>query len=278
MTLNTLVQGAWALLLGRCSGEDVVFGATVSGRGAELAGMETRVGLFINTLPVRVRVPAGAPLLGWLEGIQARQAETREHEHAPLVEVQRWSGLPRGTPLFEHVLVFESYPASAGAVEGAGLELLGARVAERSNYPFALLATPGEALALRALFDAGRHDDAAVGRLLDGMATLLEGMARDPGARLADLPLLPAAERERLLAEWSAGPPLQDDGCPVHLRVAEQARLAPAAVAVAQGDVRLTYAELEARSAELADRLRAHGVGPETRAAVRMETSPGAIV
>ena len=111
VTPSTLVQGAWGLLLSRYAGEeDVVFGATVSGRPAELAGVEEMVGLFINTLPVRVRVEAEAPLGGGSGRLQEEQAEAREYEHAPLVEVQRWSGVPPGEALFGSLVVFENYP------------------------------------------------------------------------------------------------------------------------------------------------------------------------
>jgi amino acid adenylation domain-containing protein/non-ribosomal peptide synthase protein (TIGR01720 family) len=275
LTLNTLVQGAWALLLARCSGEDdVVFGATVSGRGADLPGMEGRVGLFINTLPVRVRVPHDAPLLSWLGALQERQAEMRAVEHTPLTDVQRWSEVPRGTPLFEHILVFENYPASDATVDGTGLALLGSRVAELSNYPFALLAAPGDTLHFRALFDTDRFGGDAVERLLGHLAALLAAMARAP----SDRALHALGEPERL-PESSIGPPLPEDaGTPVHLRILEQARRTPAAVAVSHGARRLTYGELDARSAALAAALARLGVGPETRVALYSDASPDAIV
>jgi amino acid adenylation domain-containing protein/non-ribosomal peptide synthase protein (TIGR01720 family) len=275
LTLSTLVQGAWAVLLSRWSGEeDVVFGATTSGRGAELPGMESRVGMFINTLPVRVRVPDRAPLLAWLEELQERQAAMRAVEHTPLVDVQRWSEVPRGTPLFDHILVFENYPASSATAEGTGLALLGSRVAERSSYPFALLVAPGDTLELRALFDTARFDGDAVERLLGHLAALLAGMAHAPGGRVGAYGLEP----ERL-PEAGVGAPLPEDaGRPVHLRIVEQARRTPAAVAVSHGAAHLTYGELDARSETLAAVLRGLGVGPETRVAVFAGASPEAVV
>ena len=112
LSLNTLVQGAWAILLSRYSGqEDVVFGATVAGRPTDLAGIESMIGLFINTLPVRVQVTPAALLLPWLQELQSQQVEARQYEYSPLVQVQGWSDVPRGLPLFESLLVFENYPA-----------------------------------------------------------------------------------------------------------------------------------------------------------------------
>ncbi|MCP4662273.1 MAG: non-ribosomal peptide synthetase, partial [bacterium] len=123
LTLNTLVQGAWALLLGRYSGhDDVLFGATVAGRPAELPGVESMVGLFINTLPVRVEVQQGEFLVPWLERLQGQQAELRSYEYSPLDQVQKWSGAPAGQPLFEHILVFESYPVDT-SLSVPGLEI-----------------------------------------------------------------------------------------------------------------------------------------------------------
>ena len=113
LTLNTLLQGAWALLLSRYSGqEEVIFGATTSGRPAELAGVEGMVGLFINTLPVRVRVAGDSRVGEWLSQLQRRQLAARQFEHSSLVDLQGWSEVPAGSPLFESLLVFENYPVS----------------------------------------------------------------------------------------------------------------------------------------------------------------------
>jgi hypothetical protein len=111
LTMNTLVQGAWSLLLSRYSGEnDVLFGATVAGRPAELAGVERMVGLFINTLPVRVKTPSQTRLLSWLHNLQAQQADQRQYEYSSLIDIQSWSDVPRGVPLFDTILVFENLP------------------------------------------------------------------------------------------------------------------------------------------------------------------------
>src|SRR5262249_47056450 len=119
LTLSTLVHGAFALLLARYSGEsDVVFGVTVSGRDAPLSGIDTMVGMFINTIPVRLRVPEEQDAIGWLEAVQGLEAELREHEHAPLARVQALSAVPRGTPLFEALVVFENYPVDDALTRG----------------------------------------------------------------------------------------------------------------------------------------------------------------
>ena len=142
LSVNTLLQGAWALLMNRyCGLEDVVFGATVAGRPTDLAGTEFMVGLFINTLPVRVRVSPEAFLLPWLQELQSQQVEARQYEYSPLVQVQGWSDVPQGLPLFESLLVFENYPApSPIQVWSSSPEIRRARFVSRTNYPLTVLA------------------------------------------------------------------------------------------------------------------------------------------
>ncbi|HEX7241800.1 MAG TPA: amino acid adenylation domain-containing protein, partial [Longimicrobiaceae bacterium] len=271
LTANTVVQGAWALLLSRYSGEeDVVFGGVVSGRPAGLEGVEEMVGLFINTLPVRVRVRPRTPVGTWLREIQEREAERREHEHTPLVQVQKWSGVPAGEALFESLLVFENYPLEdvLGQRERRlRVRTLGSR--EQTGYPLTLAVFPGERMVLHAQYDRARFDADSVERMLGHLATLLRGIAARPGSPLDELPLLDAAERERVVEEWNdtaAARPAR----PVHRLFAEQASRTPAAVAVKCGAERVTYAELDARAGRLARRLRALGAGPEARVGVAL--------
>src|SRR6185369_14592999 len=142
VTLNTVIQGVWGLLLARQSGRrDVVFGSVVSGRPVELSGAEKMVGLFINTLPVRVQLREDEEAWRWLKRLQDEQTEARQYEYSPLVEVQRWAGVPGGVGLFDSVIVFENYPVGGG--EGAvrrevGVELEEVATVERTNYPLTL--------------------------------------------------------------------------------------------------------------------------------------------
>ena len=141
LTLNTLVQGAWALVLSRYAGEpDVVFGVTVSGRPTALPGAEMMVGLFINTLPLRVQVDPDRRLIPWLQALQAKQAELGQYERSPLAEVQRWSELPAGQPLFESILVFENYPVEASLLRRSrDLQIEDVRSFEQTNYPLTVV-------------------------------------------------------------------------------------------------------------------------------------------
>ncbi len=282
VTLNTLLQGAWGLLLSRYAGEDdVVFGNTVSGRPAELEGVEEMIGVFINTLPVRMRVPGGARLGPWLDTLQRTQAAAREHEYAPLVQVQGWSEVPRGAPLFESLFVFESFPVEregSGAGAGAALRLVEGRAVEWTTYPLVLVAGPGRQLQLIVGYDENRFDAATAARLLAQVGRMLEQMADRPDARLAQLEMTDADERRRVVEEWNRTERPYPRGVCIHERFDAQVRACPDAEALAWGDERWSYAELDARANQVAHGLRAMGVGPESRVGVLLERGPELVV
>jgi amino acid adenylation domain-containing protein len=293
LTLNTLVQGAWALLLGRYSGEDdVLFGVTSAGRPASLAGVESMVGLFINSLPLRVRLRPEAPLLPWLKALQAQQFEMREYEHCPLVEIQGWSEVPRGAPLFESILVFQNYPVGRSSgmwgqqseAKRQGLKIQDVRSTERTIYPLTVIVVPGPELSLLVSYDSYRFDPPAIRRMLGHLQTLLEGMAADPLQRLSCLPLLTAAERQQLLVEWNQTHPRSGypasgtlDQC-IHALFEAQVERTPDAAAVVFEDERLTYRELNQRANQLAHHLRSLGVGPEVLVGLCVDRSPQMVV
>jgi non-ribosomal peptide synthetase component F len=275
LTLNTLVQGAWALLLSRYSGEDdVVFGVTTSGRPAALAGVESMVGLFINTLPVRVEVPGEASLLPWLERLQTQQVEREQYAYSPLLEIQGWSEVPRGRPLFESLIVFENYPVDAALQEQTGsLAMSDMRVFERTNYPLTVLVTPGPALSLRLSYDHRRFEAATIRRLAGHFQTLLEGMVTHPQQRLAALPLLTAAERQQVLLAWNATQAAYPQDACLHELFDAQVARAPEAVAVMCDDQHLTYQAMQRRANQLAHHLHSLGVGPDVLVGLCVERS-----
>ncbi|MCP4664677.1 MAG: amino acid adenylation domain-containing protein, partial [bacterium] len=285
LTLNTLLQGAWAVLLGRYSGQDdVLFGTTVSGRPAELAGVESIAGLFINTLPVRVQVDSGAMLVPWLGELQARQAELRRYEYSPLDQVQKWSGLPAGQALFDHILVFENYPVSSALRESPpGLEILEAQPSEQTNYPLTVVVLPGSEMELELLYDCRRFDRVAILRMAGHLKNLLRAFVDDPRCRLAELALLTPAERQQLLVEWNvtARDAVRGEGAwarSLHELFEAQVARAPEARAVVCAGESLSYGELNRRANRLAHHLRALGVGPEALVVLRLERSLDPVV
>jgi amino acid adenylation domain-containing protein len=281
VTLNTLLQGAWSLLLGLLSGrDDVLFGGVVSGRPPEIAGIEGMAGLFVNALPVRVRIDAAAAAGPWLRQLQERQSEQREHQHCPLEQTQGWSELDRRTPLFDSLLVFENYPAD-GLEESAslGLRVRDAALAEANASPLSLFVTQrGARLELKLLYHQTRFSAAAARRILGSLAALLAGILERPEARLGELPLLsPAAAAEVLAAGTGPRSGGAEDAC-IHELVAAAAARFPEAVAVEQGEACLTYAELARRASLLACQLRRLGVGPEAVVGLAVERSPEMLI
>ncbi|MEV5736989.1 non-ribosomal peptide synthase/polyketide synthase [Streptomyces sp. NPDC052292] len=263
LTLNTVLQGAWALLLSRYGGgDDVVFGTTVSGRPAELPGVTTMVGLFINTLPTRVRVDGRRPLLDWLRELQEAQAEARRHDFVPLAQVQSWSEVPGGTGLFDSIVVFENYPFDEGSMARHGLAMEQERDLEPTNYPLSVVVAPGDALAVNLDYDPAAFDAGTVEGLGESLRTLLAGMADAPDRSLAELPLLDAAEGRALLARFG-GPTAEAPYGTLPEAFRRQAERTPDAPAVRHDGACLTYRELDARSNRLARLLIAAGAGPE---------------
>ncbi|MDB4951685.1 MAG: tycC3 [Gemmatimonadetes bacterium] len=292
VTLNNVVQAAWALLLSRWSGAaDVVFGATASGRPAELPGVEHMVGMFINTLPVRARMEPDTTVDGLLERLGAFTAEARLYEHTPLVDVQGWSEVPRDHPLFHALYVFENVPvqprtdqqevhlaeAETLPEELGTLRILDAQSPERTTFPLLLVVAPGaEGVALRLVVDTQRYAPETGERMLRHLAHVLERFAANPAARLDDVDAVPADEARRVDA-LAAGDPLSDTPELLHATFEAQARRTPHAVAVEHGAERVTYAELDARANRLARHLRSLGVGPERRAGIRLPRTPDLI-
>ncbi|NPX22246.1 non-ribosomal peptide synthase/polyketide synthase [Pseudomonas aeruginosa] len=274
VTLNTLVQAAWSLLLQRYTGQDtVVFGATVAGRPAELAGIERQIGLFINTLPVVATPQPGMRLTDWLQEVQARSLALREQEHTPLFEIQRWAGL--GEALFDSLLVFENYPVAEALEKGSpgGVRFGPVSNHEQTNYPLTVALGVGDSLSLQYSYDRQAFSDAAVEQLDRHLVNLLEGFVDNAERTLGELSLLDAEERALIDSLWNRS----ESGFPasllIHQRVAERARLAPDAPAVLFDDQVLSFAELDSRANRLAHALIARGVGPEVRVAIAMQRS-----
>ncbi|PSB30557.1 non-ribosomal peptide synthetase [Chlorogloea sp. CCALA 695] len=271
LTLNTLLQGAWAILLARYSGEeDIVFGATSSGRPPTLVGSESMVGLFINTLPVRVQVSGKALLIPWLQQLQARQVEAQQYEYSPLVQVQAWSDVPRDVPLFESILVFENYPVDAGLQQWATeMQVHQIQSVESTNYAIALKAGVSNELSLEILSD---RPSTPIQRMLGHLQTLLEGMVANPQSAIASLPLLTTAEQQQLL-EWNnTQTDYPQDKC-IQQLFENQAAQTPDAIAVVFADQYLTYQQLNSRANQLTHYLQKLNVGLEVPVAICLERS-----
>ncbi|MFJ4983661.1 non-ribosomal peptide synthase/polyketide synthase [Streptomyces sp. NPDC088732] len=261
LTVNTLVQAAWAIVLSRLTGrDDVVFGATVAGRPPELDGVESMIGLFINTVPVRVRLRPQEPVGALLDRLQDEQARLLPHQYLGLADIQRGAGLG---DLFDTLMVFESYPVADDGEE-TGLRLSVREHEDSTHYPFAWAVEPGERLRLTAEFRPDLFTPAAAGRTASAVLAVLEAMADDPGTAVGRLDILGDADRRTLLETWNDTALLAATAdATVPALFAAQAAASPDAVAVTDKAVTWTFAELAARTSRLARVLAGAGAGPE---------------
>ncbi|CAM3551039.1 Carrier domain-containing protein [Bordetella sputigena] len=310
VTMNTLAQAAWSLVLSLHTGQDTVaFGSTTSGRPDDLPGVQRVLGLYINTLPVLVQLPARSDVGSWLRSLQEFNVAAREHEHTPLYEIQRRAG-HGGQALFDTLVVFENYPVDQALSQPLpdGARFSGLVNTEQTSYPLTLVVTRQGGLTLSFSYDRARYDDTAIEalglRLIQGLRQLASGAAD----RLGTLTLL-TREDAGMLRTWRAGECLRGALAswrdqPVHAVIAAQAARTPDAVAVCMavdgagsgsvdgvdgsgislvsgrgaGLLTLTYAELERQSNRLAHRLLSLGVGPERRVAIAAHRHPSLVV
>jgi amino acid adenylation domain-containing protein len=274
VTVNTLVQGAWALLLSRYSGEeDVLFGTTVSGRSADVPGIETMLGLFINTLPLRVAVSPDDVVRTWLRGLLQQNAELRQYEHTSLAQIQSWSKLPRGSQLFDSLLVFDNHPTDQTLDDGgAGLTAHDVFLEGQTNYPLTVNVVPGESLCFLLSYQRTRFSPERVQRIAEHLDVVLGQLIAPPETRLSEIRLLGAEERRQVVEEWNATK--RSYSCTtVPKLIYEQVRCSPEAVAVRLDEQTLSYEALWRRSAAIAAELRRQGVGPDVLVGICAERS-----
>ncbi|MFT5283891.1 MAG: amino acid adenylation domain-containing protein [Planctomycetota bacterium] len=262
ITVNTLVQGAWAVLLSTYAGEqDVVFGAIVSGRSVPLEGVDTMIGLFVNLMPVRVQVGPDDALVPWLKSLQLSQVKQREFEYCSLVDIKGWSEIPPGLPLFESLLVFENWTGDL-TVSDWDSDLKVSDVHGHHGapgYPMTVIVAPGKQMMIGVSYDRTRFEKESVERLISNFRVLLTGLISDPQRTLGELPLLSTDERQRMVVDWNQ---TADDSASkdcVHQQFEAQASKTPDATAVVCGEESLSYRELDERSNQVAAQLRVVG-------------------
>ena len=281
VTVNSLVQAGWLLLLQRYSGQETVcFGATVSGRPAELKGVEQQIGLFINTLPVVASPRAHWSVGQWLQTVQAQNLALREQEHTPLFEIQRWAG-QSGEALFDNILVFENYPV-AEALEQAnppGIRFANLSNHEQGNYPLTLAASLGESLRFHFNYACRFFDALAIDRLNSHLCHLLLQMTHGDGQRLLDTCQLDTqVERDAIVRQWNPRLASHSPGQCLHHRIAQQAERSPQAIALSYEGRHWTYVELNDSANRWAHRLIEMGVAPDVRVGLAADRGPQMIV
>ncbi|MEM9212760.1 MAG: amino acid adenylation domain-containing protein [Cyanobacteria bacterium P01_F01_bin.150] len=273
LTLNTLLQGSLAIVLSRyCDADDVVFGSTRSGRPVDLPGSAAMVGLFINTLPVRVQVAEEQSLISWLQQLQQNQAEALPYEYASLMDIQGWSELPQNTALFDTILVVENYPIEPSSGSGdQDLQLKEVRSLEWTHFPLTILVAPGTTLNITVKYDGDRITAKAVNQFISHWQTILDNMLANSECLVGDLSILTKAEKQTLLTDWNHTHQDYPQTLCLHQWVEQQVDRTPDAVAVTFQDQHLTYADLNHQANQLAHHLQSIGVLPEHRVGIHME-------
>ncbi|MEM6364261.1 MAG: amino acid adenylation domain-containing protein [Planctomycetota bacterium] len=258
ITASTIVGAAWATTISKYSGQsDVMFGMARSGRPPELPHFDERVGMFINTLPVRTQINDEQQVSSWLKELQRDGNDQRPFEHVSLTEIHSASDVPAGLPLFESILVFENYPFDDRRVgQGGEIELNDVDIVEQSNFPLSLYAVGGTGLSLRLLYDTSRFRPADAQQILSHVVDSLDQIAK-----CNDQPELAVGDILKLQLECTAG-----ESLPLHEFdrvsdvIADHTRTRPDKVAVQFGDETVDYSELDRRVNELTEDLRSAGV------------------
>lgn len=280
LTLSTIIQGAWSILLSRYNNsDDVVFGATSSVRPAAIAGVEGMIGLLINTLPVRVRIDADADPTSWLRSIQSQALETQEFGYSALNQVQKWSEMPVGAKLFETIVVVENVPQDGGAPESSDrLRFAGGHLTSNTNFPVTLVVFPGRSISLLLQYQRHYLDTGFVQRLLEQFEQCLESMLEAAGARLCDVDILPRHQRQEILDKYSPDPSRPGTARTIVDAFVAACETNPEAVAVSCEDRSISYGDLRLRASAAATRLRDMGVAEDSLVAICLDRDIDLIV
>ena len=280
VTLNTLLQAAWGVLLARYSGDrDVVFGTTVSGRPADLANVENIVGLFINTLPLRIQLDSTSTILPLIKSMQDQQVDLRRFEFTPLVDIHRVSDVPGDQSLFDSILVFENYPVGEAVHSADELIDFGhITTIEHTNFPMTVIVEPSEQLRVKLSYDASLFDSSTILRVLDHLKTLLHGILSQPDVPLLRLPMLSEVERAQVLHEWNPPAANYPRNLCMHQIFERHVKAHPDRVALIAGETELSYRDLNSRANRLARYLLDLGVTDGSYVGIALERSVDMIV
>ncbi|WP_127570963.1 non-ribosomal peptide synthetase, partial [Paenibacillus xylaniclasticus] len=266
VTLNTVLQTAWAIVLQKYNGtEDVVFGSIVSGRPAEIPEIDQMIGLCINVIPVRVACSPEESAAMVLRKVQHQAIDSHAHDHYPLYEIQ--AQVKQDQVLIDHVLVFENYPLSdnvskLGERTETGLHCSDLSIHEQTNYDLNLIIFAGEELRFRFLYNGNVYDPQVVEGISDSLVHVLNQIAHRPEMSIGDFELLSEQAFIRQQSRYQLRTDTDySNNQTVHEMFELQAERTPDAVAVEADGIRVTYRELNERSNQLARVLELRGVG-----------------
>ncbi len=260
LTINTILQGAWGIILSHFSGEsDVVFGVTVSGRSVEIAEIEHMVGLFINTLPIRIQINADETVLDYLQKVQVQAVASRQYEYTQLAKIQSWSEISGGVGLFDTLLVFENYPVQNDTSNHDVIEIKNINALERTNYPITVVASHRETLSFKIIYDKHSFSKQRIETIFESLLTLLANIIEYPQKPVTRLPLLSQQMYNKLIVEWNSTFRDSYNTCTPHIfekRVIQH----PHKIAISCNGVDLTYLQVNERANQLAHKLKLYSV------------------
>lgn len=262
VTLNSVVQAAWSLVLHTYTqSDDIVFGVTCTGRPAELAQVENRVGLYINTIPLRVKFDPAQTCKDWLKSLQKNQLNVLDYQYSPLLDIQKCSELGTDNPLLNILLVCENYPIGTAADDdGNGLAIRNIHAPEHTNFPISLEVSPEAGITLKLTYKTQLFDHVYTTQLLDHVERAFAELVKDGDRTLAELQLLSDTDSHYLLHK------LNQTTREYHLKTTwvtlfeQQVLRSPNAVALMHADQSLTYAHLNGLANGLAVQLKNKGV------------------
>nr|CUX79061.1 Octapeptin synthase subunit B [Niallia circulans] len=264
VTVNTLIQAAWGIVLQKYNGTgDAVFGSVVSGRSAEIPGIEEMIGLFINTIPVRVSSEAETSFADVMKSLQESALKSGSYDYYPLYEIQAQSAQKQN--LIHHIMAFENYPLSeqleqAGGGNDGTLTITDVNIEEQTNYDFSLIVMPEEELTVRFDYNTHVYERSGMERLMGHFVYVLEQVSANPHVAVAALELVTAEEKKEIFDVFNDTAAEYQQDQTIHGLFEEQARRNPDAIAVVFENTQLTYGELNERANRLARTLRDAGV------------------
>ncbi len=270
VTLNTAIQAAWALLLrAHNSRNDIVFGVTVSGRPAAVVNVENTVGLFINTVPLRIRIDEQLSLPEFLQHVQHQALSTESYHYYSLADIQSLSELKQN--LLNHVLVFENIPqadAEDSGLQTNGFVIRQTDMFEHPHYPFMLSINPEASIELTLTYDRSVYSDVKIERVAKQLEHLLLQMAQQPYCSVAELSILSESQQAQILNRFSTITDESNSRLLLDLFSRQQACF-PDAEVVSDNNRQLSYSQLNLRSNRFAHYLiRHYGLKAEDKVAV----------
>ncbi|EGO65799.1 non-ribosomal peptide synthetase [Acetonema longum] len=281
VTLNTVLQTLWGIVLQRYANtDDVVFGAVVSGRPHEIAGVESIVGLFINTLPVRIKGGGTKLFAALLAEVQQAAVESEQYSYYPLADIQAGSGV-KGA-LFDHIMAFENYPMEevlhAGPDAALGFAIDGVEAFEQTNYDLNVVIAPGNELGVKFSYNALAFRRDFIEQLAGHFKAALAGVTGNPDLMIKDIDILTAEERRQLLDDFNHTQREYPKNKTVQELFEEQAARTPDNAAAVYQERRLTCRELNERANQLARLLWNRGVQANSIVGILAERSPELLI